>query len=78
MKTIHSTKYDIEHDLSGVRKYSHSLPTWQRCIPGGWSSEEIAKHAASADHGFNDKPYRIVRVTEEKEVVYQSGQGSKR
>lgn len=72
MKVIYSETYEIEHNLSNPKSYSHSLPTWQKCIAGLYSSEEIAILAAKSDHQYKGKPYRIVRVTQERETVFQS------
>ena len=67
-----SKAYDIEHDLHNPRNYLNALVRWQKCIPGGWPSLESAKRAAIGDHGWKDRPYRIVCVSVEANVVFTS------
>ena len=67
-----SRTYDIEHNLRQKGNYLYAGPEWQKCIPGGYSSIENAKAAATAPHSWNGKPYRIVCVSIQEDVVFES------
>lgn len=67
-----SKTYDVEHDLHDPGNHLHAMGRWQKCIPGGWPSLDSAKRAAVGDHSWRDRPYRIVCVSVEANVVFTS------